>query len=47
MKTHLTVICVMLLMGASLAACGRKGQLEAPPGTPAAFPQQYPDPSEY
>jgi len=42
MTRMLTVAMVVVLMAASLTACGRKGAPEAPPGStyPAPYPNQ-------
>ena len=40
---------LMLLFGGSaftLAGCGKKGDIEPPPGEPDDFGHQYPDPTQ-
>jgi predicted small lipoprotein YifL len=34
-----------MIVALSLAACGKKGPPELPPGKTDKFPRQYPDPS--
>ena len=36
----------LLLLGLMPAACGKKGDLEPPPGTESDFPRQFPNPEE-
>jgi len=36
---------VAIGLSTSLAACGKRGNLEPPPGEPDEFGHQYPDPS--
>jgi predicted small lipoprotein YifL len=43
----LLVLTLLLGGGAcTLAACGKKGDLEPPPGEPDDFGHQYPDPTQ-
>lgn len=41
MSRFLIVAMAMLMIAASLSACGRKGDPEAPPGS--TYPQAYPN----
>jgi len=42
-KTSLALT-LALALGASLAACGKKADLDPPPGEPDNYGHQYPDP---
>ena len=35
---------LLALLAVSVAACGRKGEPEPPPGRPSTFPREYPRP---
>ncbi len=36
-----------LALAGTLAACGKRGPVEPPPGSKDTFPRTYPDPSTY
>ena len=40
------ILLTAVLLAAPLAACGKKGGLEPPPGTESNYPRQYPNPDE-
>ncbi|MEE8333496.1 MAG: hypothetical protein V3R85_06575 [Alphaproteobacteria bacterium] len=42
MITRLLVLLLAVTLGASLASCGKKGELDPPPGKTSDFPRQYP-----
>ena len=44
MKRLMLALCLFAALGASLAACGRKGPPEPPPGTEDQYPRKYPAP---
>ncbi len=39
---HLLVLLLICALAAPLTACGKKGELEPPPGKKSEFPRQYP-----
>lgn len=42
MIRRLIVLLLAAALGAGLAGCGKKGDLEPPPGKKSDFPRQYP-----
>jgi predicted small lipoprotein YifL len=39
---RLLILLLVCALAAPLAACGKKGKLEPPPGEESQFPRQYP-----
>ena len=42
MTARLLILLLVCAMAAPLGACGKKGDLEPPPGKESEFPRQYP-----
>jgi predicted small lipoprotein YifL len=42
MRVSRLAVAVLLLVGLMLAACGKKGDPQPPPGVPNTYPRTYP-----